>query len=79
MKPSMSPSSTARGLPDFIVGPQILDNLVGLKHVRADLVPEADVALFVVFLGVLGLALFLFHSDQLGLQDAAIALLPFLC
>src|SRR5262249_50914999 len=54
---------------DFVVGPQVLHDLVGLKHVRADLVAEADLSLFVVLLGVLGLAFLFLHADKLGLEE----------
>ena len=69
MKPSRSPSSTARGLPDLVAGPQVLDELVRLQDVGADLAAEADLALLVVDLGELGLALLLLQADQLGLEQ----------
>ena len=45
------------GVADLMAGPQILDELVRLKNVRADLIAEADVALLVILLGELGLSL----------------------
>ena len=47
------------GVADLVVGPQVLDELVGLEDVRADLAAEADLALLVVLLGEVGLALLL--------------------
>ncbi len=46
---------------DFVVGPQVLDDLVRLEHVRADLVAEADFSFLVVLLGELGLAFLFFQ------------------
>ena len=57
------------GVADFVVGPQVLDDLVRLEHVRADLVAEADFALLVVLLGELGLALLFLQADELGLKQ----------
>ena len=68
MKPSISPSRTARGLPTSWSVRAVLDDLVRLEHVRADLVAEADVALLVVLLGELGLAFLFFQADELGLE-----------
>ena len=69
MKPSRLPSSTARGLPTSWLGPQVLDELVRLEDVRADLAAEADLALLVVLLGEVGLALLFLQADQLGLEQ----------
>ena len=69
MKPSISPSSTARGLPTSWPVAQVLDDLVGLEDVRADLAAEADLALLVIFLGELGLAFLFLDADQLGLEQ----------
>ena len=45
------------GVADLVAGPQVLDELVGLEDVGADLAAEADLALLVVLLGEVGLAL----------------------
>ena len=45
MKSSRSPSSTATGLVLVNAGPQVLDQLIGLEDVGADLVAPADIGL----------------------------------
>ena len=66
MKPSMSPSSTARRVADLVLGAQVLDHLVRVQHVGAHLVaPRRAGVLEGVHLGLLLLAAAL---EQLGLQ-----------
>ena len=57
------------GVADLVAGPQVLDELVRLQDVGADLAAEADLALLVVDLGEFGLALLLLQADQLGLEQ----------
>ena len=57
------------GVADLVIGPQVLDELVGLEDVRADLAAEADLALLVVLLGEVGLAFLFLQADQLGLEQ----------
>ena len=79
MKPSRSPSSTPVTLPDLVVGAQVLDHLVRLQHVGADLAAPADLGLAPAGDGVqLGLALLLGLGGEHGLQ-LAMALSLFWC
>ena len=53
------------------LGPLVADELVGVKHVGADLVAEGDLALVAVELGQLGVALGLLGLVELGREHLA--------
>ena len=51
-----------------IAGASILDTLIGMQEVVADLRAEPDPRFALVLAGFLGLALFLFESRELGAE-----------
>ncbi len=68
MKASRSPSITAGDVARLLAGAVVLDHLVGLEDVAADLVAPGDVALLAVLTLHLGFLLVLLDLVELGLE-----------